>query len=310
MKRFSPREFALLCSPLLIVGVVGWLLSKRKVTSPTPVKPLHLAFRVEKPTMLEAFGGADAALVVELQGHDADKLGFYRSDPWLEVQGAHGVLRSYESRGYSGVWTKVWKGNWNNSRFPVNAGIIPPGRLRFGFDAQMGLSNGTMPSATMPHLSGNWAINRALIHPVEFQKMARAPLIVLRRVKVTSAVGGQIVVECVFDLLAAGANAQTPTEFDFSGETRVGAITYSTSWSTSMSGTATRETPTRRVREVSLYIPPTKGKTLISRISGRVSANNRWPLAFQVEPFDLLKVKVGQTLKFKSWPVPIPATSK
>ena len=51
MKRFQVREMALLCSPLLILALVGWLLSRRKAPSPGADK-LHFAFRVDKPTVL------------------------------------------------------------------------------------------------------------------------------------------------------------------------------------------------------------------------------------------------------------------
>ena len=41
-------------------------------------------------------------------------------------------------------------------------------------------------------------------------------------------------------------------------------------------------------------------------ITGRVSANNRWPLAFKLGPFKFDDVKVGRSLPFQSWPAPLP----
>jgi len=57
------------------------------------------------------------------------------------------------------------------------------------------------------------------------------------------------------------------------------------------------------------HLNPFTGKgNAIHRISftGRISADNRWPLAFKIEPFDGKPAKVGQQLKFKSWPAPLP----
>ena len=42
------------------------------------------------------------------------------------------------------------------------------------------------------------------------------------------------------------------------------------------------------------------------RLTGRFSADNRWPLAFECEPIDRLQTKAGQQLGFKTWPAPLP----
>ncbi len=165
MKRLHGREMALLCSPLLIIALVGWLVSKRK--TPSPVQPLHLAFHVEKPTTLEAFKGSDAALVVRLAGEGADKMQVTSSDPWLEVQGAHGAERSYMLRGYSGIWTKVRKSNSNGTRFTINSQVIPAGQLRFGTSSAIQTLSATTFAAPR---RGSWLLNRAQMQAVWIQE--------------------------------------------------------------------------------------------------------------------------------------------
>jgi hypothetical protein len=299
MKHFSAREFALLCSPLLIIGVVGWLLSKRRI-SPDEGK-LHLAFHVEKPTTLEAFKGSDAALVVGLAGEGADKMRVASSDPWLEVQGAHGAERSYMSRGYSGIWTKVWKSNSNGTRFTINSQVIPAGQLRFGTSSAIQTLSATTFAAPR---TGSWLLNRAQIKPFGFKKMTRLPLVHLRSVKIIQINPGNIRGETVFDLTGPTMNAQTPFDYDFSERRSGMGSGYGSS-------DLTPQTATRRVREWTVFKPFVTAsgytpKIVPVRISGRVSADNRWPLAFQIEPFTLAKIKVGQKLRFKSWPVPVP----
>lgn len=310
MKHFAAREFALLCSPLLIIALVGWLLAKRQ--APLPVQPLQWAFHVEKPTVLEAFKGADAALVIELQGPQAGAVSVFRSDPWLEVQAAHRTQRSYISRGYSGLWTKVWKGIENGTRFPINSHEIPPGALRFGLNARLA-STGAVPSLPkFLNVGGAWSINRQRIQPFPFGKMSPSPLVKLRSVKISRVVRStgltEVTGECFFDLSGTTMNAQTPVEFDFSGGGYSGSTTFSVGWGTINKSGATPGTMRWRRREWTIYANTafSKSPQTIGRVTGRASADNRWPLAFQIEPFDLAKVKAGQYLHFKSWPAPVP----
>lgn len=107
VKRFSPREFALLCSPLLFIALAGWLLSRRN--APTlGGGPLRLAFRVEKPTVLEAFNGADAVLVVGLAGSGTDKMFIPNNDVFLKVQ-SPGALGGASAR--MGAGRSLFKSN-------------------------------------------------------------------------------------------------------------------------------------------------------------------------------------------------------
>ncbi len=97
-------------------------------------------------------------------------------------------------------------------------------------------------------------------------------------------------------------NGQTPVEFDFSGsENRNGKnVSFGHGW-----GTVSNSNPVQRIYSWSIYSGgPASGITEYA--SGRISVNSHWPLACQTERFDYTKVKVGQQLKFKSWPAPLP----
>lgn len=308
MKNISLREFALVCSPLLVVAVVGFALSRRKPPSLDEGK-LHLVFHVEKPTVLESFNGADAALVVALKGADADKLNTSFADYSLELKSKSKAYKSSCSDDGSRFWNDVWKGNWNNSRFAINTRQIPPGKLRFYFTTKTSYSGMVTPAPTpAPHLNGSWLINRALIKPMNFKRMPRAPLVVLRSVNITTVAGGTgryVSGECVFYLVGANMSVQTPTEISFSGGVTTPTISSGLSWGTTASATPSPK-PMQRSWTWSVSAPTGIKTKLIAHVSGRLSVDGRWPLAFEVTPFDLANVKSGQSLSFKSWPVPTP----
>ncbi len=137
--------------------------------------------------------------------------------------------------------------------------------------------------------------------------MTRLPLVHLRSVKIVQINPGNIRGETVFDLTGPTMDAQTPFDYDFSERRSGMGSGYGSS-------DLTPQTAMRCVREWTVYKPSNSsfvnGKLVptkqIVRVTGRVSADNRWPLAFQIEPFDFAKVKIGQTLKFKSWPALVP----
>ncbi|RYX82337.1 hypothetical protein EON83_19770 [bacterium] len=304
MKTPSPREIALVCAPLLIVGVAGFLLSRRP---PAPDEgKLRLVFNIAKPTVLEAFDGSDAALVVELKGPNTETgpnnnpLRIYESAPFLELRTSKGV-QSSRWRQASGIWSNVWKKSVNGNRFLINSRPIPAGKLRFGIDTIISPLSSS-PTKTAPHISGNWTVNRALIKPFNFGKMARIPLVRLTSVKIIQVNGTRnIRGEAVFDYIGTGINAETPFDCDF--HERNGGMGWG-----SGSGDLTPQNATRRVREWTVYNPFTNAPSHreLVYISGRVSADERWPLAFEFESFDFLTAKVGQTIKFKSWPAALP----
>lgn len=302
MKRFSLREFALLCVPVLVVAVAGWFFSKWQ-TAPNG-GPLRLVFRVDKPTVLEAFEGNDAVLAVELQGRNVGyglkEWRIWQAYPYLEVSGQGRTQRSYYADKSSERWGHLWRGSVNGTRFPVVVSSLPAGDLRFGADAKLWESS-LGATGTMPHIKAEWSVNRAQFTPYPFGKMARTPQIRLVSVKVLEVNTSQVRGEAVFNLLSAMKN---PSAFDFNVREK-----RTSTGSGSGGADLTPETPTRRTREWIIYLPlfPKSGLSpTTANVSGRVSADNRWPLAFQIEPFDTAKVKAGQTLRFKSWPAPVP----
>lgn len=300
MNRFSAREFALLCLPVALIAGAGlWV-----ATRPAPM-PLHVDFRVEKPTTLEAFQGANAALVAQIRGDDAPDVTMdsMKTDAFLEVQTAQGAERSSSQNWVTtSAWGNVWKGQFYSQdglRLPINALAIPNGNLDFRFKTQPIFKNpkpGAPTATPRTPLVGRWKIDRSQFAPFNFKAMLRTPQIRVRGVKIVSVTAGWIQGEIGFDLLGAGMNAQTPVDVDLSG-----TVAFHDS-----EATVDPKNPLRRTMNWNLNGPtPTPPKTF-GDLHGRVSAGERWPLAFQLDPIDMSKVKSGQNLKFKQWPAPIP----
>ncbi|HEX8463229.1 MAG TPA: hypothetical protein VF627_01305 [Abditibacterium sp.] len=310
MKRFSLREFGFLCAPVVLIAAVGWFVSHRQ--NPADQGPLRLQFYVENPTIMEAFRGTDAVMVVSLQGWNTqgapnpNSLRIHRGIAQLEVQTSQGAQVSHFD-GSSGRW-KQWRPAWesgNNRRIGVNFGRLPQGKLLFGMTASVRPASLTS-RAPLRHLFAQWTLSPQQIKPFSFQRVA-APAVVVRSARITNATPGSqwIYGEVVFDLVGPRTNAQT--SFGFAQTT---TSVNDSSWGTSTTWNATPETPTRRVREFRLrkivkrFLPPNQGQ--IVRLSGRANADNCWPTAFQIQAFDFAKVKTGQNLPVKSWNSPIP----
>jgi hypothetical protein len=177
----------------------------------------------------------------------------------------------------------------------------------------------TTPKSTVPpptprpsHLRATCKFDRTKIIPFDFGKTPRAPLIVLKSVRITqvfTAAGKVEFVtgECTFDLVGAAMNAQTPTEFSFSGRGYSNGNPVLTGMIWSTDSLSSPENPLRRIYNWNFNPQLTSALSKrTGRVSGRISAEGRWPLAFQADSFDFAKVKAGQQLKFKSWPLPRP----
>lgn len=298
VKRFSPREVALLCSPLLLVAVAG-LWSRRLVPVLAPNEgPLRLMFRTEKPTTLEAFEGADAVMVIGLQGQGTD------DDFYLALQ--ESVLKGQSPRGLQTVALPSTLRDYERRIF-VNAKKVPPGKLVFGVNATIARLGKGVP-ASSPHLQGNWPVNRKLIVPFPFSKMEKAPMVTLSSAVIIGVerYGKNPRVQTVH--LNATCHLTGPT---MNQETSVEGTAIARGWECGFNPNFGRGK--QRDGYFTIYAPPSLSLSSILvvprplvHITGRVSADNRWPLAFQIEPFDFNKAKVGQTLKFKSWPAPLP----
>ncbi len=308
MNRFSAREFALLCLPVALIAGAGlWV-----ATRPAPV-PLHVDFRVEKPTTLEAFKGANAALVAQIRGGNTPDIAMdsMKTDAFLEVQTAQSTQRSSsQSWVTTSAWGNVWKGQFYNKdrlRLPINALAIPDGKLAFRFKTQpvtITPKPGAPTATPRPPLDHSWKIDRSQFAPFNFKAMPRTSQIRIRAIKIVSASPGWIQGAIEFDLTGKGMSAQTLVDLDLSGSVAFKNTTYGISYDTN--ATIDPKNPMHRTMNWNLgggfRMPP---KTF-GDMHGRISADERWPLAFQVEPIDMAKVKSGQNLKFKQWPAPIP----
>lgn len=308
MNRFSAREFALLCAPVALIAGAGlWV-----ATRPAPV-PLHLDFRVEKPTTLEAFGGANMALVARIRGDGAPNVAMdsMKTASFLEVQTAQGTQRaSSQSWTTPSAWDKVWKGQIYGKgglRLPINALAIPAGNLAFRLKTQPISANSQpgAPAATpRPPLQGKWKIDRSQFAPFDFAKLPRSPQVQVRGVKIVAVTVIGIEGEISFDLLGAGMNAQTPVDVDLSGTVAFKGTTYGSGRDSE--ATVDPKNPQRRTMNWNLGGPASPPPKTFGDLHGRISADERWPLAFQLDPINMSKVKSGQILKFRQWTAPIP----
>lgn len=321
MKRFFARETALLMLPVVAVGALGLWLSNR---APAPeaardADALRLKFRIDKPTALEAFRGANVAFVIESEGYDNKHYESPQMTPYLEVQTPRGKQVSWKNRGSvqrwgNGVWNYTAQ-NHRTTRFLLDTRAVPAGTLHFGC---YGIAQPNFPGVTARlkplRGSGKWKVDRAQIKPLNLATWPRHPLVSLREVVVTRKIAGNprggtsdtVTGEAIFELNGAAMNQQSAFAVDFSNQARpVRGVTYGMGNST---GSA-KDTVRRRVREWMVDSSPF-GRTSQARVSGRVSAANRWPLGFQFEPFSFQAVKVGQKLKFKQFPVALPPNAR
>ncbi|HEX8463528.1 MAG TPA: hypothetical protein VF627_02835 [Abditibacterium sp.] len=320
MKRFSMRETALLMAPVLVIGTLGWWISKRPLARPE-VGPFHFQLHLDKPTTLEAFEGAEAVFQVQIKNDDEKRWFLKTYQPDLKLTTPDGeVLRPPPS---SVNWSQTMRMpvsavgiNENEQRLLVKMKDIPAGKLEFVFDAiaqtpPAALGAPPLPLKTM-RVGKTWSVDRTRIKPINLAALPRQPLILMCEVVVTqkklantrTKTPDQVAGEIRFQLNGAGENQNTPFEMSFNNviSTARGAIPIlRASWS----GGSEKDTARYRVPEWSLNWAPGKS-TVQARISGRVSADNRWPLGFQIEPFNFKTVKVGQKLKFKQFPVPPP----
>ena len=308
VNRFSAREFALLCLPVAAIAGAGLWVSTR----PAP-PPLHLDFRVEKPTTLETFEGADAALVTQIRGDGAAevKMDSAKTQSFVEVRTAQNTQRaSSQSWKTPSVWDKVWTSQNHTQdglRVPFYALAMPDGETFYVLKTQAKVKNpkpGAPAATPLPPLVGRWKIDRAQFAPFDFKKMPRSPQVRVRAVKIILASPGWIEGETSFDLSGVGMNARTPVDVDLSGGVAIKNTKYGISYDTD--ATVDPKNQLRRIVKWSLHGPTPTPPKVFGDLHGRISADERWPLAFQVEPIDISKVKAGQNLKWKQWPTPIP----
>lgn len=298
MKR-SAREFALLCLPVAVVAGAG--LWAAQCPSATPKsKPLYigpqLRFDIETPTALQAFDGVKTVLKINVSDDSAGK--HYRIDYptriWLRVATPHGTKSWHNDMPF--YEDESWISSYHSSGSSVAIKQMPRGQVTLGFWGNV------PPSPNF--LGGKWKVDQSKAKPFDFS-LPRAPLVNLQSLTITNSVKSHIVVEAAFAYDRAALSQDTPFQFqvrDSSGD--------ETGWQVSVNHHGIRTSQNWKVRFTLNHLNPFTGKGDAKHLiafTGRISADNRWPLAFQVEPFDYKSAKVGQKLKFKSWPAPLPA---
>ncbi len=313
VKRFSARETALLMLPVAFVGTLGWWGSKRPRAT-LDEEPLRLGFHLEKPTALEAFRGANATCVVEIVGPSANNYQMQQVAAYLEVKTPQGVATSWAFKGHSSHrWDyEVWSYSsltLKGARLSLKTPAIPAGTLHFGCYG-IARPSGETPLTKPVRVSGKWKVDRAQFKAPDIASWPRQPLVMLREVVIKekrmgnarAGVPNRIAVEPVFTLNGAAMDEKTSFEANFSSRESQSPnrTTYGTSY---LGGAVTRAMPRRRTARWSVSADSLTNKIYVS---GRASADNRWPLGFQIEPFDFKTAKVGQKLRFKQFPVALP----
>ena len=158
-----------------------------------------------------------------------------------------------------------------------------------------------------PYLKGYWKVNRSKIKSFDFS-LPRAPLVNLQSLTLNEVTANRVSVEAVFGLEGSAIGQETPFQFQVKDASK-----DSTGWWVTMHQGGVRTSQSREATFTLEHLNPFTGREtdphLIS-FTGRASADNRWPLAFEIEPFNYNKAKAGQKLKFKSWPAPLPPNAK
>lgn len=288
-------------------------MSKRPTpfTSPVDDGKVFFKFHVDKPTTLEAFRGFDGAFVAEIKnrkGFHYDAI--HPSAPYLELKTARGIEASRLRNGTSGFWTDMWGSSTDNSRFPFKMRHLPPGTLHFGFDALAQLPMSGAPTLPPVRLSGKWKIDRTKIKTPDLTVMPRKPFLQIRSAKIlfvaiaNPRIGGQSLAigEVVFDLQSGAMDEKTSFDYNISEHHFVPSNRLRHGLSSS-SGMDAKGTARTRVLNWTVFEDSLTAKL---NISGRASVDDRWPLGFQIEPFNFKTAKAGQKLKFKTYPVPLP----
>ena len=298
MKRFSGREFALMTAPILGIGAVAWWMSSRP---PIPVKRLgQLSFRIEKPTTMEAFRGANVAFLIDVEGTAQKDYWMQDSSAYLEIQTPTGLKKSWwNNANYDVKWEReVWNYAINHSRFLLKTDSLPAGELHFGISGKASTGySGTPPAPVM--VNGKWKIDRTLLTPVSFDKLERSPKIELLVLEITAINKRNLTIDAAFIVKDDAISEKATLETSFR-EHRNRFVSTTGGMQKSMT------TAHRLVRQLNIGAPLTGQPITPYVITGRVSVANRWPLDFEAEPFDFKTAKVGQRIRFKQFPAPLP----
>lgn len=298
MKRFPLRELLLICLPLLILAGTGLLLSRR---APLDVRHVSLLLNIDTPTNLESLEGSEAALTVALQGPQASRWELLSVNPHLQLETQEGVFDSLSS---TTRWRNSWIRGTTQTRTLANLSSLPPGQLRYVCEAY--IVSKEYPKDRPKRLSQSWLLNRATLRTLWAGK-PRTPLLGTSKFTITR-IGNRVwkgkkrrVVEGKLDFVVEKGGGPA---LDVVPSARPFEATYSAS-SPLPPGTTSRSAPLKQAFSLELgnqFVRARRLKVPV-RVSGHANTGGRWPIAFQVEPFDFDKVQEGQQLKVKSWPV-------
>lgn len=270
---------------------------------PTSVEAApKLSFSARPPTTLEAFDGVRAVLVAQVGEKVLGKeYGFAPKDPlfWLKI-GDENDSAIWRSDGTGSIKKDAFSpAVWGDASIDLPLKSVPQKTMTFGLDAKVVSLNLYQPTKSFD-IKGQWQVDKSQLKFFDFT-LDKAPLthpniaVIYRR--------DDKFIECdmewIFD--KAGEYHRTPLEAQM--RERYGRLeSYGDDW-------YTPPAPRNR-RSILFTIELSSSKDLPIEITGRVSANNRWPLAFKIEPFDFKTARGGQQLKFKSWPAPLPPHAK
>lgn len=298
MKRFSARKFALLCLLVAIVAGAGFWAMQRPSSLPKSKLPYigpQLQLNIETPTALQAFDGVKTVLMVKVSDDSTGK--HYQIDYptklWLRVATTQGTKSWRNDTPFYD--DESWISSYHSSVSSVAIKQMPRGKATLGFW-------GNVPPS--PNFLGRkWKVDQSKAKPFDFS-LPRAPLVNLQSLTLTEAMASHIAVEAVFGFDGNTISRDTPFQFqvkDSSGD--------ETGWQILVYHHGIRTSQTWKVKFTLDHLNPFtgKGKAIhLIAFTGRISADNRWPLAFVIEPFDYKTAKFGQQLKSKSWPAPLP----
>lgn len=304
MKLFSARELAVLCLPFAaIVGVFFWASQHKGTPIPLPPEPPpKLRFSSRPPTTLEAFDGVKTVLVAEV-GRDSRGSEYRWSETnqlfWLKT-GDEKTSKLWRSDGSGSIGKEAFSPSiWGDASIDLPLKSIPTQSMIWGLDAKVISTDMYQPTRSF-NIKGQRQIDKSQIEPFDFS-LDKAPLTHLREMGISNRDEKSVTLEVEFTYDKAGENHNTPFEAQF--QERHGRL----GWSGVSSFVPLAP---QNWKSVVFVIERSPSNDSPFEITGRVSANNRWPLAFKIGPFKFDDVKIGKPLPFKSWPAPLPPGAK
>ncbi len=314
MKRFSAREFALLCVPVAAVAGAGCFASKP--ISPKAEPPPKLSFSMRQPSTLEAFDGVKTVLVAQVARDSDGRLYEFldgksyepgATDPlvyplvWLKI-GDKNTSKIWRSDGSGSINKAAFKSSvlWD-ARVELPMKNVPPKPIFFGIQSKLTSFEHLLPHNTFD-IKRQWPVDPSGVKPFDFS-LDKAPLTHMKEMSIPdwgrSDKGGvesvMFYVEFTYD--KPGENHNTP--FEAQAKEKYGRLKWSGVDDPRPPAPQNWNAVIMKIERPASDAPPFE-------ITGRVSANNRWPLAFKLGPFKFDDVKVGHPLPFQSWPAPLP----